>query len=124
MQELSDVRKALESFRSLLKQVNKKALELSAALTEAKNQPAPAAEQVVKEVIKEVVKEVTVKDTTAEEFLACVSQRACYLDPNGKVLCATGSFWEEVGATPLQGEGQAFSQWLTDSDAKSSCDLV
>ncbi|MBL0063026.1 MAG: hypothetical protein IPP40_16480 [bacterium] len=116
--ELSDVRKALAKLQKSFETSQQEALELSAALTEAKNQPAPAAEQVVKEVIKEVVKEVTVKDTTAEEFLACMSPRACYLDMTGKVLCATGSFWEEVGATPLQGEGQAFSQWLTDSDAK------
>lgn len=83
--------------------------------------------------LPQVVKETVVDETTAS-FLTQISQPACYLDTSGKILCATGSFWEQIGANPGQATGQPFAKWLGDdgsvefvkwiSSAKDSCCTV
>lgn len=71
----------------------------------------------------------------SDELLTYISQRACYLDPSGNLLCATGAFWEKIGAVPEQSVGKPFSQWLGDDQAElfgnwidnseePSCELV
>lgn len=56
--------------------------------------------------------------SVADEFLSFLTQRACFLDADGKIVCATGSFWEQLGVIPEQGVGKSFTQWLGESEVK------
>jgi hypothetical protein len=54
----------------------------------------------------------------SDELLSYISQRACYLDPSGNLLCATGAFWEKIGAVQEQSIGAPFAKWLGDDQAE------
>lgn len=117
-QETTQLKNTVAQLEEALESARGEASELKAALEQVQSKPAEVVKEVVTEVVTEVVKEVTV-DPTAGEFLNYISQRACFLDKDGKVLCATGSFWKQVGAVAEQAVGQLFTEWLPADEAKT-----
>jgi len=58
-----------------------------------------------------------VTPSAAEEFVQLLAQPACYLDMQGTLVCATGTFWEKLGTLPTQEHDQALTQWLDSESA-------
>jgi chemotaxis protein histidine kinase CheA len=110
IRELNEVnttaQQEMQSLEEALTQSQQEVAQLKAVLTDARSTPP----QVVKE---------TVVDETATAFLNLISQPACYLDVKGNIVCATGSFWEEVGAVAVKGVGRSFAELLSEEE----CDL-
>ncbi|MCL4305873.1 hypothetical protein KJZ99_08150 [bacterium] len=106
--EMTGMKDSLEQeYQKLLQeneQSRKETAELRAALEELRSNPV-------------VVAAPPVQDTSSAELLTMISLPACSLDLEGKLVCATGSFWEELGSVPEQGVGQSFADWLSDNEA-------
>lgn len=125
VREMSDAKNSsqsdLSSVEDELQTAKQEVEQLKAVLAEERKAPP----QVVKE---------KVLDETTVDFLKQLTQAACYLDTSGRILSATGAFWEQLGAIPEHATGQPFAKWLGDdgsvefvkwiSSAKEACCIV